>query len=235
MPLIKVTIFQKNLTEGLNINVMKKLVSTKSDIMILPEYFNADSNIKSIQELQDREKSALDWLLKLNHSYKRIIIGGSIIHKEENNNKLYNACPIIFNGEVIDWYYKRNLTSSEEKKFLTPGSEAGIYILNNIRFAVLIGEDYLEKSYIEELKDQNIKLIFIVSKTFIDDKTNTEEILLNYAKKNQQVFVKCDAVGTLIDKKLKGKSLYVSPNGISWHIPPQEEEKQIIKDIMVQI
>jgi len=233
MPLLKVSIFQKNLNEGLNINVMKRLLHAKSDMMVLPEYFNADVNVKSIQQIQERTKGALDWLIKLNHTYKGIIIGGSIIKREEDG-KMYNACPIIYNGDIIDWYYKRNL-SIEEKNILTPGNEPGIFILNNVRFSVLIGEDVLQESYIQELKEQGIKLIFIVNKSFKEDNINYEEILMKYSKENQQVFVKCDAVGSFLDKKLKGKSMLINPNGIGWHVTEQEQEMQIYKEIMVQV
>jgi predicted amidohydrolase len=233
MPLINITIFQKNLNEGLNFNVMKKLLNIKSDIMVFPEYINIDSNIKSINEVQDQSKVALDWLLKLNNTYKGIIIGGSLIKKDEEG-KLYNACPIIYNNEIIDWYYKKNL-APYEKKILTAGKEPGIFILNNIRFGVLIGEDFLDSSNIDELTKQNIKLIIIINKTFEKEDNNHEEILLNYAKQNNQVFIKCDAVGTLFEKKLIGKSSLITPNGISWHVTPKEFENQILKNLMVQM
>ena len=233
MPLIKVSIFQKNLNEGLNINVIKRLLHAKSDMMVLPEYFSADVNVKSLQQIQDRTKSTLDWLIKLNHTYKGIIVGGSVIKREEDG-KMFNACPIIYNGDIIDWYYKRNL-SNEEKNILTTGTEPGIFILNNIRFSVLIGEDVLQESFFKELKEQGIKLIFIVNKSFKEDSINYEEILMKHSKDNQQVFVKCDAVGSFLDKKLKGKSMLVHPNGISWHVTEQEQEMQIYKEIMVQV
>ncbi len=235
MPLIKTTIFQKNLTEGLNANILRKLITLKSDFLVFPEFFNADSNIKSIENLKDKSKIALDWLLKLNQSYKGIIIGGSILLEEEGN--YYIVSPILFNGELVDTYKKRNL-SNEEKQFLKEGKDPGIFILNNIRFAVLISNDVYNDIYLEELKEQNIKLIFIVNHTLqnnLQENQVQENFFLDISRKYSFTIVKCDGVGTLFDKKLIGKSLVCSPKGITWRTSTIDEENQVIRDVMISL
>ncbi len=239
MSLIKVSIFQKNLNEGLNISVLKKIVSIKSDILVLPEFFYADNNIKNFLDLKYAGKNALDWLLKLNQTYKGIIIGGSILIEKENT--LYNASPIIYNGDVIDWYYKRIL-SEEEKNYIKPGNDYGIFILNHTRFAVLIGNDAKQIQFYEELKQQNVNLIFIVNLNY-NEYANEEENLKDFieehkfyeklAKEMQFNIIKCDAVGTYFQKKVLGRSLLSTPRGISWHSTFNEQENQILKHIMI--
>ncbi len=237
MPLIKTTIFQKNLAEGLNANILKKLITLKSDFLVFPEFFNADSNIKSMENLKDKSKTALDWLLKLNQSYKGIIIGGSILLEEEGN--YYIVSPILFNGELVDTYKKRNL-SNEEKLFLKEGKDPGVFILNNIRFAVLISSDVYKDIYFEELREQDIKLIFIVNHTLqiendLQENLVQENFFLDISRKYGFTIVKCDGVGTLFDKKLIGKSLVCSPKGITWRTSTIDEENQVIRDVMISL
>ncbi len=240
MSLIKVSIFQKNLNEGLNISVLKKIISVKSDILVLPEYFYADKNTKNFVDLKNSGKNALDWLLKLNQTYKGIIIGGSILIEKEN--ELYNACPIIYNGDVIDWYYKRVLSDGDEKKYVKPGNDIGIFILNHIRFAVMIGNDAKQIQFYDDLKQQNVNLVFIVNLNY-NEYSNEEEHLKDFkeehnfydkiAREKQFNIIKCDAVGTYLQKKLTGRSLLSTPKGISWHSTFNERENQILKHIMI--
>lgn len=238
MPILKVTIFQKNLNEGINLNLLKKLSNIDSDFLVLPEYFFADTNVKSYLDLRNRSKSALEWLAKLSHAYKGILIGGSLIRVE--GERLYNSCPIFYKGELIDWYSKRELTS-EEKKYLTSGEGPGIFILNGIRFGVLICNDVNNPDLLKELYDHDVKLIIVIVaslKKNEDIKTKhkrDEDLFLKPAKLYNQVIVKCSSVGSIFEKPLQGRSLLATPVGITWRIPNEEEDKEILKTVMVSL
>lgn len=238
MPLLKITIFQKNLNEGLNLHILKKLVNIDSDFLVLPEYFAVDTNVKNYEDLKNKTKPALEWLTKLSQSYRGILIGGSVIR--EQNEKFYNSCPILYKGEIVDWYSKRELTDVE-KKYLTAGSEPGIFILNGIRFGVLICNDINNKELINELNENQIKLIFVIVaslKKEEDLKTKyqrDEELFAKPARENQQVIVKCSSVGNIFDKPLQGRSLLATPIGINWRVSPEEENKEILKSLMISI
>lgn len=238
MPLLKITIFQKNLNEGLNIHILKKLANIDSDFLVLPEYFAVDNNVKNYEELKSKTTPALEWLTKLSQSYKGIIIGGSVIR--EQKEKFYNSCPILYKGEIVDWYAKRELTN-EEKKYLTPGLDPGIFILNGIRFGVLICNDINNKELINELNKNQVKLIFVIVaslKKEEDLKTKyqrDEELFAKPAKENQQIIIKCSSVGSIFEKPLQGRSLLATPIGINWRVSPEEENKEIIKSLMISI
>ncbi len=238
MPIIRVTIFQKNLNEGIHIHLLKKLSNTDSDFLVLPEYFIADVNVKNYLELKNRSKIALEWLAKLSHIYKGILIGGSLIREE--NEKLYNSCPIFYKGELIDWYSKRELTS-EEKKYLSFGEEPGIFILNGIRFGVLICNDINNPRLLKELYENDVRLIFVVVaslKKNEDQQTKykrDEELFLKPAKLYNQTIVKCSSVGSIFDKPLQGRSLLATPSGILWRVSPQEEDKEILKTLIISL
>jgi len=237
MGLVKVTIFQKNLPDGLNLTTFKKLSTVKSDFLLLPEYFFADSSVKEPRDLKEKTKFALDWLIKLNHSYKGVIIGGSVVLEEDG--KLYNATPVIADGQIVDWYRKRYLTDNETK-LVTPGSDPGIFMLGGHRFGVLICNDVRERKYFDELSQQDVKLVFsVLNSPFrdetIDEKYERDEALFSIpARENGQSIAKCCSTGDIMGHRLQGRSLVATPTGISWRVPPNEEDKQILKTVILQ-
>ncbi|MBW7856995.1 MAG: carbon-nitrogen hydrolase family protein [Leptonema sp. (in: Bacteria)] len=237
MGLVKVTIFQKYLPDGLNLTTFKKLSSVKSDFLLLPEYFFADSSVKNPRDLKDKSQFALDWLIKLNSTYRGVIIGGSVV-LEENGN-LYNATPIIADGQIVDWYRKRNLTENE-KPHVKPGEDPGIFMLGGHRFGVLICNDAKERSYFDELADQDVRLIFSVFNSpyrdeSIEDKHERDEkLFIAPARENNLCIAKCCSTGNIMGHQVQGRSLVATPTGISWRVPPNEESEQILKTIIVQ-
>ncbi|MFN3605496.1 MAG: carbon-nitrogen hydrolase family protein [Leptonema sp. (in: bacteria)] len=238
MPILKVTIFQKNLNEGLNLNLIKKLSSLDSDFLVFPEYFLVDLSVKTYDDLKNRSKPAIEWLTKLSNSYKGIIIGGSLI--KEDQGKFYNSCPVVYKGDVIDWYSKRELTE-EESKYLTPGLESGIFILNGIRFGVLICNDVNNHQLLKELHENSVSLIFVIVASLKKEETietkykRDEELFLNPAKKYHQTIIKCSSVGNIFKKPLQGRSLLATPLGIPWRVSPEEEDKEILKTLVISI
>ena len=233
MSIFKVSIFQKSLTEGLNLSVFKRLASLKSDFLLLPEFFFADMGVKDYQSAADKSQYALDWLLKLNESYKGVIIGGSIVQKEDD--KLYNSTPIISNGEVIDWYRKRNLTP-EESQLVSPGSEPGIFILKGHRFAVLSGADIQNPQHFQELADMDVKIVFVVMNDCSNGhrELNTDP-LSEAAAKHGLYITRCCSTGTVFGTPSQGRSMVVTPRGISWRVSPEEEDKEILMTIMLSV
>lgn len=237
MGLVKVTIFQKLLPDGLNLTTFKKLAAVKSDFLLLPEYFYADASVKDPRDLKEKTKFALDWLLKLNNSYRGVIIGGSVVLEE--NGRLYNATPVISGGQIVDWYRKRNLTENE-KKFITPGTDAGIFMLGGHRFGVLICNDVRHRPYLDELAGQDVRLVFSVfnspyrEETIEEKYMRDEELFCTPARENGQCIAKCCSTGEIMGHRLQGRSLVATPRGISWRVPPAEEDRQILKTVIIQ-
>ncbi len=127
MGIVKVSIFQKALHEGLNLATYKKIAALKSDFLLMPEYFFADQSVKDHKGLADKSVFAQDWLLKLNDSYRGIVLGGSVVRKAEDSAR-FASVPVISEGNLVDHYNKRDL-STDEKQILQPGSGHGIFIL----------------------------------------------------------------------------------------------------------
>lgn len=233
MGIVKVSIYQKSLNQGLNLAIYKKLGSVKSDFLLFPEFFYADSSVNDMQSLADRSQYALDWLIKLNEVYKGIIIGGSMIRQE--NDAFFSATPIISEGSVIDWYKKRNI----EDSFLTAGSEPGIFILKGQRFGILAAKDMEDPEILKELSDEGIRLIF--SLVNIPEGTKAAEddfdakVFQQSAIDNDFYIARCCSTGSFLGQNLLGRSMVMTPRGISWKIAPQEESEEILKTVMIQL
>ena len=238
MGIIKITIFQKNLQEGLNLTVFKKLAALKSDFLLLPEYFFVDQNVKDQKTILEKSQYALDWLTKLSESYRGIILGGSILRKEGNNH--FCATPIVSDNTIIDWYKKRSL-SDMEKETLVPGNASGILILKGHRFAILSGEDIRNQEYIAELVRENIRLLFVLSASPYQEETleakrlEDEEFFLKPAREHGMYIVRCSSVGQMLGQRLQGRSLLAVPQGLSWRVSPDEEHKEILKNVTISV
>jgi len=235
--LVKISIFQKSIPEPLGPSTFKKLSALKSDFLVLPEYLFADATVRDHSNGLEKSKSTIDWLLKLSDSYKGIIIGGSVVLQE--NGKLYNAAPVISDSKVVDFYRKRNLTDNE-KKYFVPGTEAGVFILGGFRFGVMICADVLKPELLDELAAMGIRMVFaVMNSPFREEKVEEkrlrdDRLFCEPAARHNMVIAKCCGVGTTFGRKIQGRSLVVTPSGISWRVSPHEEDKEIVKTVIVQ-
>ncbi len=236
MAIIKVSVFQKSLLEGLNLSLQKKLAALKSDFLVFPEFFYADPNIHSFSALADRYQYALDWLMKLSDSYHGTIVGGSFVVNQEGDS--YHATPVLSGGSLIDWYRKREL-SAEEVTVFKPGTDPGIFMLGGFRFGILINDDVKNPRLFQELREHDVKLIFAIMSSSLKEENQEEklkrdeELFISHAREHGQYIIKCSSVGELMGKALQGRSMVVTPTGISWRVAPHEEKNEIIKTVMI--
>ncbi len=204
---------------------------------MLPEYFHVDESVKNYVDLIEKSDHTQEWLLKLNQSYKGIIIGGTMIRKAKQNGRenLYISTPVLHGGEIVDWYNKRNL-SKQEEKIAKPGSEVGIFSLAGQRFAVLSGEDSSKSQYFQEIAEQNIRLVFTVcNSVHLKSREKEEKHFAAMSAQYNLYITRCCSSGNLFKEKLYGRSLTSSPKGIIWRTSPQEEKANLIKTLMIGI
>lgn len=232
MGIIKISIFQKSMQEALNLSLYKKLAGVKSDFLVFPEFFYADSNLSDSTMLVDKSQYAIDWLQKLSDSYKGAIIGGALFLTE--NEQTYAASPILSGGSIVDSYKKRNLSELEGFDPVQKGEEPGIYMLAGQRFGILLGNEVLDPAYYEELADQDVRLIFAIRRIEEPEKDDTE-LMLETARKHNLFIVQCNPTGSFLGQKLKGRSMVIAPTGISWRVAPHEEDSEIVKTVMVNL
>ena len=236
MGIIKITIFQKNLCDGINLSIIKKLSAIKSDFLLLPEYFYSDAAVDSFASLKDKYNFSADWLGKLDESSRGIVIGGSMVYEHEGVKSI--VAPVLSDGAIVDKYSKQILTKPEAA-YATAGNMLSTFILGGQRFAVVLGDEIYHPQIQEQLKADKISLVFSLSMIFESDKLITaeedEQRISEIAKTNGLNILRCCSVGTFMGKKLQGRSLAVNPDGVSWRTSQDEESRELIKTVMINV
>lgn len=230
MASFKATIFQKNINSDIAKDQKQKVLMQKSDFLILPEYYPLATKNTSLINLASNSRKNIDNLIDLSLTYKGVIIGGSFIR--EDNGKYYHSCPIVLDGALVDWYNQKIIKELDQD--ISKGNlEEGIYILNGIRFALMIGKEISDNKLLEYYKNENIQILFHLesnpqnSHTFAEDLKQYSQI----ASENQMYIFRTCGTGLLFEKQLIGRSLFASPAGINWKVAPAEKESEIIKTI----
>ena len=170
MPRVSICQFKISSDKNYNINnarnyIERCVLEKKSDIVVLPECFICEYNIKVFEENSECITSAIstnspaaNMLLSCSIKFPEVyIFGGSIIEKEyelDTSFKLYNTCLVFYGGKLIGKYRKNNLYkitlenhSFSEGDVLTAGHEptiintkfgkVGIGICYDVRFPEL--------------------------------------------------------------------------------------------------
>ena len=227
---IKITILQKDINNEISRELKQKIISQKSDFLILPEFFPFTSKNSNIVNLASNATKNLDNLIELSNSYKGVIIGGSFIREE--NGKYFHSCPIVFEGVLVDWYDQKHLSKNCNPE-VSKGEKDSFYILKGIRFAILMGQDLNDPKLLQNIKNEEIKFLFYIASE-VDNDFSFEEDLARFsriARENNVYLFRSCGIGNLFEKELKGRSLYSSPSGINWKVAPSEEAAEIIKTI----
>lgn len=232
MGIVRVSIFQKRLPDALNLAVLKKLAALKSDFLLFPEYFFADNGARDLRTAVERSPQTLEWLLKLSDSYRGVILGG--IMQTSVNGDAHCAMPLIQSSQIIDWYKKRSL-STEERSFARPGGDAGVYILGGFRFGVLAGGDMLEEKYWQELADQEVKLILTMSSGAELESEESAARLAETAKRFGMCIAVCCLAGEGAGLRGAGRSMAISPAGVTWRTSAAEKNSEILKTALLNV
>ncbi|RME92218.1 MAG: hypothetical protein D6767_03700, partial [Candidatus Hydrogenedentota bacterium] len=146
----------------------------------------------------------------------------------------YNACPFLFQGEVLGYYYKQN-PYGKEKEFLSKGTD--IFMMNHpvtkSVWSCLICYDVLLPGIFGKLQKANFIAIPTNSprrKESEQDRQNRDkEIYVQGAKESQAMLFKCCSVGQVgrdwprkcipgLKKapRLQGRSLIASQDKVLW-------------------
>lgn len=138
-----------------------KIVSTKADFFCLPEYFPIPSDYKNYKTVEDAwleiSQPTIKMLKNASTKFGGYIVGGSIVEKDD---KYYNTCFILKDGEIIAKYRKINLVDEEIKLGISAGWNTISIKTDFGRFGVLICADCLDSKIVEKTANKN-DLIFL--------------------------------------------------------------------------
>ncbi|AYV55121.1 amidohydrolase [Leptospira kmetyi] len=228
----KVTLFQKQINQPVSSDQKSKLSKEKSDFLLLPEYFPLYDSSSTPEKLADKSKALSDELLQISEYYKGVIIGGSIFRKDDSG-KLRISVPIVQNVVVVDWYDKREL--SPEEKTAVPGDAETIFIMGGFRFGIVAGNEIKNPARLEELKSQNVNLLFHIDSVLESDSSHAQD-LERYAKLSSQfdIFIaRVGGVGSALGRKGIGRSLLSTSSGVNWKVAESEKDKEVIKTVTI--
>jgi len=207
-----------------------------SNTIIFPEYFTFHPRIQSLDDLlrnsQETLKKLIDLSLEKDFS-STMIVGGTVILSKDN--RLYNASPVIYNGSIMQYYYKRSLFL-KENEHLSRGAE-GVILENPATgdlWGFLICSDVNHPDYF--LNYKKVKYIAIpVASPFLPEDTPEARlnrdisIFQNGAKESGALLFKCCLTGQtgtiyhdktpLHPSKVQGRSLIAAPEEILARAP----------------
>ncbi|MDH4262769.1 MAG: hypothetical protein OEV78_06985 [Spirochaetia bacterium] len=206
-------------------------IGSFSNTLIFPEYFTFHTGVKSLDDLFSVSADSLKKLYRLSleeEMHDTMIAGGTILFSKGDH--LYNALPILLNGNLLAYYFKRNLFLNESL-YLTSGEDQLTieHPSTKENWGFLVCADVNNPSYFTDYKGVKYMAIPVASPFLPDD---TEEarldrdlsIFQNGAKLSGAVLFKCcltGHTGTIDNKispvnsgKVQGRSLIASPDGI---------------------
>lgn len=232
---LRILLAQLNLTVGDIEGNTKKIINTISqpdsnndtDIIIFPELTISSYPPEDLLLRPAFNKyisSALDEIVTITKSIY-VIIGYPITR----NDKLYNACSLIYNGKIVKTYYKQSLPNYgvfDEKRYFTAGNETCLFEINGLTAAISICEDIWVPEPIEAAAMAGAKIMFNINASpYHKNKlSQRESIITSRAKDSNMHIVYCNLVGGQDELVFDGNSMIVNNDGeVIFHAPAFEE------------
>ncbi len=236
--ILKIAALQKRMGSAIQPAEFDRLRELDVDLVCLPEYFFIPDKVRNQTITVTHRNSILEKLAIFSKHLRGIIIGGSLI--EQEGSHYYNACHVFDNGDHIGSYRKVHPTLREREIGISPGDGYKVLEVRGIKLAPLICADVLFLECFEALAELKPDLIVIpTTSPFQPDDSTAEK-----SRRDQEIFVagaytanayilKTCGVGLLMGKRLQGRSLICSPNGIITRIDPGNEalEKTLIAEL----
>ena len=232
---IKVTLAQLNLTVGdIQGNTDKIInsineVQTKqsSDIIIFPEL-----SISSYppEDLLFRPAfdgyilNALDKIVTATENV-HVIVGYPIIE----NDSLYNACSLIYDGKIIKTYHKQHLPNYgvfDEKRYFAADNQSCLFEINGITAALSICEDIWVADPVNKAAKAGAQIMFNINASpYHKNKLAMRETMISKrAQDSNMHVVYTNLVGGQDELVFDGNSMIVNNQGeIIYHAPQFKE------------
>ncbi|TGK07895.1 amidohydrolase [Leptospira semungkisensis] len=231
MSSVKITLFQKDLSQPVSPEQRSKLSKEKSDFLILPLYFPGGGN-GSPESLASRSKSFLDEVFAVSEVYKGAILGGAMFRRDDEG-QLRLSVPIVQNVVLVDWYDVKSLSSEDSPA--VPGNGEDSLILGGFRFGIFAGKEINDAARLDRLRSDRVNLAFHLD-AVSENGSNYSQDLKDYADLSLKYgifLIRSSGYGTPFGKKRIGRSLLSTPTGVTWKVAETEQEKEIIKTVNI--
>lgn len=232
---LNIFLAQLNLTVGDIKGNTKKIIKSindtdlelNADVIIFPElsicsYPPEDLLLRPA--FNEYVLSALDQIIAATKNI-HVIIGYPI----KQNDKLYNACSLIYNQKIIKTYYKQHLPNYgvfDEKRYFTAGNESCLFEIKGITAALSICEDIWVPEPINDAAKAGAKIMFNINASpYHKNKLmEREKMISERAQDSNMHVVYTNLVGGQDELVFDGNSIVVNNQGeIIFHAPQFEE------------
>jgi omega-amidase len=229
----KVISYQQVLGEGISEEDLKVIQEENPDFLCLPEYFFVKESLNSQIQTAAQTGQNKEWLANLSRRLDCVVIGGSMVEKVQD--KFYNTCFVYSKGEEVGSYRKLNPFGREATFGISPGKDLQVFELDGVRAGVLICADVLIPDIFKRMGGLKPQIIFSPTtspfregETVETKKRRDFEIYVAGAGDAGAYIVKTCAVGTLLSKRLQGRSLIAAPWGVIKRVDFNEEDNKAI-------
>lgn len=232
---LHITIAQFNLTVGDIKGNTEKIIASindaelklNSDVIIFPELSICSYPPEDLLLRPAFNDYVLNGLNKIQAATGNIhtIIGYPI----KQDGKLFNACSLLYNGEVLKTYYKQNLPNYgvfDEKRYFNAGQKSCLFEINGITAALSICEDIWVPEPINDAANAGAKIMFNINASpyHMNKLAQRESMISKRAQESNMHIVYANLVGGQDELVFDGNSLVVNNEGnILFHAPQFQE------------
>ncbi len=225
MSTVNLTIAQINSHVGnLSENVNKILISARrsyqqgSNIIVTPELSLVGYPLQGLlfrSDFIEYQQNQLNLIKKSLASFKGLHTLIGHIHRE--NNSLYNAISILYEGNIIGLYRKQILINSKrfnEKNCFSTGKQPLVFTIKNICFGIMISEDIYSDSVVKTTIEAGAKILIVVNASpfSINKQQERNSLIQKYANNFNCLIVYVNLIGGQDELVFDGSSFIRSPS-----------------------
>jgi len=221
---LKIVLAQLNTTVGdIEGNLKKHIASAnkardelKADVIVFPELsitgYPPEDLLFRKAFIDDAEK-ALQFFAKKIHDIYCLVS-----HPHFENDKLYNACSLIYNGEIIAYYAKQRLPNYavfDERRYFETGDKSCVVPIKGIPVGLAICEDLWAPEPVKAAVEQGARLILSPNASPFETNKLARRlaVLEKRATENNVPIIYVNNVGGQDDLIFDGGSMVVTPDG----------------------
>ncbi len=237
---IKIALYQGRSGLGLPEDIITKIQDAQPDILCLPEYFMVHPEQQTILTSADKHNQYLYYLKSLSLKLRCAIIGATLLKRGINGYN--NTCYFISDGEVKGYYEKIHPYKNEGQGKVIPGYEYKVIRYGKFRIGLLICADVLFPWSFANIR--GLRPDFIVVPTSSPYRpyepirkkhSRDQRIFVEGARKAGCPVIKVSSVGKIANKKVQGRSLVATLDGIIFRVSPRDELKTVFKIINLEL
>ena len=153
----------------------------------------------------------------------------------ESHGKFYNRSYFLDRGNIVGFYDKIHPYKNEGRGLIEKGMEYKVFRYRGLKVGILICADILYPDSYSNIRGLKPDLIFVpTTSPYREDETaqvkyaRDKRLFVKGAQITGSSIFKVCASGRIGTKRFQARSLIVTPQGIIWRNPPEDEDKSAL-------